>query len=247
MTVCRAHSRLQELSKLTLSPETRLNHNVSPPRDVYSTMLTSLLLVLAGSATYQAPTPNAKALAAIKALQTKLQKANSASATIEVSVFGRKDVYEFRFLRPNFVKIVSPESAIYQDGRSCYDYNPADNEYFVKPAPKAGLPAGTAFSLGGLSGLEAMGFSNEPKMVPAAIARKTYAGAPADEIALRSATDPNLKATLWLDAKTGMPVGWKYSLQDYAASGAIKNLVLGPPLKAADFGWKPPKGAKRIG
>ncbi len=203
---------------------------------------TALLIALA-----QGPKPDGPATAAFEALAAHLGKAASAKATIEVRSFNRVDTYEFRFLRPNFAKAVSKESLIIQNGETFFDFNPLDNEYFTRPAPAQGLPAGTAFSLGGLAGLEGLGFSNEPKWIATALVRKSYSGIPAQAIVLRGATDPNLRATVWVDAGTGLPLAWDYSLQDFKAAGRIKNLTLGHPLKPSDFAWKPPAGAKKVG
>src|SRR6185369_8617783 len=128
-----------------------------------------LLLPLSTALAYQSPAKKVepeqkKAQALYDTLNAKLQKAKTIKATIEVHQLDRVDKYELSFLRDNFARIVSKDAGIYQDGKTYYDYNPIDKEYWTKPAPAKGLPSGTAFSLGGLTGFESIGFNNEQKM-----------------------------------------------------------------------------------
>lgn len=214
-----------------------------------STILIALLAASALGAQRSAkPDPDqAKAEAAYAAVQAKLQKAKSAKLHLEVHSLERVDKYDFTFLRENFAKIVSPESAIYQNGQTYYDYNPIDKEYWTRPAPPRGLPNGTAFSLGGLVGLESLGFSNEPKMIAKRVVAKKWNGEDVKAISLEGELDPNIKATLFVSAKTGMPTGWEFVLKDFKSSGRFKNIVLDTPMKPMHFSWKPPAGAKKIG
>ena len=213
---------------------------------------TLLLAILAASAfAVQGPKPPSpdekKAQAAYDAVQAKLQKANSIKLSLEVHSLERVDKYELSFLRHNFAKIVSPESAIYQNGKMYYDYNPTEKEYWSRPAPSKGLPNGTAFSLGGLVGLETIGFNNEPKMTAKKVVAKKWKGEDAKAISLQAELDPNIKAVLYVGAKSNLPIGWEFELKDFKSSGRFLNIVLDAPMKPAAFAWNPPAGAKKIG
>jgi outer membrane lipoprotein-sorting protein len=211
-------------------------------------LLPAAVSLLGAAALAQKPDPTEeKAHAAYKNLQEKLKKAKSMKAILEVTMLGRTDSYSLSFLRDNFAKIVSSEAGLYQNGKTFYDYNPLDKEYWTKPAPAKGLPAGSAFSLGGLIGFDELGFSNEPRMVPTAMAPKTWKGLKASAIYLKGRQDPNMRAVLYLDAVSKLPVGWEYRLGEFQSSGRIKNLQLDVPMKASDFNWTPPAGAKQIG
>jgi len=180
-------------------------------------------------------------------LQAKLKKSNSLKAVLEIKMLDRVDRYNLSFLRNNFARIVSPEAGIYQDGKTYYDYNILDKEYWSRPAPKDGLPTGCAFSLGGLTGLDSLAFSNEPKMVPMSAVPKTWQGQRVTAIEMKGQADPAITAVLYLDPATSLPVGWDYELKDFKATGKFQTFTLDAPMKAADFAWSPPSGAKKIG
>lgn len=180
-------------------------------------------------------------------LQAKLKKSTSLKAVLEIKMLDRVDRYNLSFLRDNFARIVSPEAGIYQDGKTYYDYNVLDREYWSRPAPKEGLPTGCAFSLGGLTGLDTIAFSNEPKMVPTSAVPKTWQGQKVTAIEMKGQADPAITAVLYIDPATSLPVGWDYELKDFKASGKFQSFTLDAPMKAADFAWSPPKGAKKIG
>lgn len=180
-------------------------------------------------------------------LQAKLKKSNSLKAVVEIKMLDRTDRYNLSFLRNNFAKIVSNDSGIYQDGTTYYDYNPADKEYWSRPAPKQGLPTGCAFSLGGLTGLETLAFSNEPKMIPLDATQKNWQGKKVTAIRMRGQADPAMTAVLYLDQVSNLPAGWEYELQDFKAVGKFQSFTLDSPMKTSDFVWSPPKDAKRIG
>jgi len=180
-------------------------------------------------------------------LQAKLKKSNSLKAVLEIKMLDRTDRYNLSFLRSNFARIVSPEAGIYQDGKTYYDYNVLDKEYWSRPAPKDGLPTGCAFSLGGLTGLDSLAFSNEPKMVPLSAVPKTWQGQKVTAIEMKGQADPAITAVLYLDPATSLPVGWDYELKDFKATGKFQSFTLDAPMKAADFAWSPPVGAKKIG
>jgi outer membrane lipoprotein-sorting protein len=216
-------------------------------------MRPTLFLALAATTVFAVQGPKSKvdpgqkkAQLAYEALQTKLQKARSVKLNLEVHNLGEVDKYDFSFLRDNYAKIVSPNSGIYQNGKTYYDYDPVGKEYWTRPAPLKGLPQGTAFSLGGLTGLETLGFNNEPKMVAESIVQKKWNGETAKAINLHGEMDPNIKATLYLDSDSGLPVGWEFKLREFRSSGIFKNIQLNAPLKASDFNWMPPAGSKKI-
>lgn len=187
-----------------------------------------------------------RAQAAYDAVHAKFAKAKSLKMQLEVHSLDRVDKYDFSFLRDNYAKIVSPESMILQNGRTYYDYNPKEKEYWTRPAPSRGLPQGTAFSLGGLVGLERIGFNNEPRMVATKVISKKWQGEDAKAISLEGDLDPKMKATLYVSAKTGLPTGWEFVLHDFKSSGRFKNVVLDAPMKPANFAWTPPPGSKKI-
>lgn len=202
----------------------------------------------AGSKPATLPDPvQQKAQTIYDRLQAKLKKSNSLRAVLEIKMFDRVDRYNLSFLRSNFARIVSPEAGIYQDGKTYYDYNILDKEYWSRPAPKDGLPTGCAFSLGGLTGLDSLAFSNEPKMVPVSAEPKTWQGQKVTAIELKGQADPAITAVLYLDPATSLPVGWEYELKDFKATGKFRSFTLDAPMKAADFAWSPPSGAKKIG
>jgi outer membrane lipoprotein-sorting protein len=188
-----------------------------------------------------------KAQVAYDALQDKLAKATSIQLDLEVHSLDRVDKYKLSFLRENYAKIVSPESAIYQNGKTYYDYSPIEKEYWSRPAPARGLPQGTAFSLGGLAGLESIGFNNEPAMVASKLYLKKWKGLDTRAIDLHGQLDANIKTTIYLDPNSGLPVGWEFSLRDFKSSGRMRNIVLNPPMNPSAFAWNPPRGAKKIG
>lgn len=201
----------------------------------------------AGSKAVPTNTTQQKAQVIYDRLQAKLKKSNTLKAVVEIKMLDRTDRYNLSFLRNNFAKIVSADAGIYQDGTTYYDYNPLDKEYWSRPAPKNGLPTGCAFSLGGLTGLETLAFTNEPKMVPLDAAQKTWQGKKVTAIRMRGQADPAMTAVLYLHADTNLPAGWEYELQDFKAVGTFQSFTLDSPMKSSDFAWSPPKDAKRIG
>ncbi|HRK21508.1 MAG TPA: hypothetical protein PLX06_06855, partial [Fimbriimonadaceae bacterium] len=193
-----------------------------------------------------APSSQGRAIDIFEELKSTLAKAKSFQATFEVNMLGETERYTVRFLRKNYAKILSKSSAVFQNGKVFYDYSPLDNEYWQKPAPAEGLPAGTAFSLGGLVGFEGLGFPNEPKLEPIRVKTQKWEGKSVVALDLQSPTDPALKATLFLDSASKLPTGWTYTLRTYKSSGRIHDLKLNAPMKRSEFAWSPPKGAKRI-
>jgi outer membrane lipoprotein-sorting protein len=211
-------------------------------------LLLSALALAAPLAGAQEPDPvRVRAQKIYDALQAKLAKAKSVRAEIEVRNFDRVDKYTLSFLRDNYGKIVSPEAALYQTGKDFFDFNPVDNEYWTRPAPKTGMIAGSAFSLGGLTGLEGIAFPNEPRLVAVRALVKPFRGEKSTALTLEGQKDPSIKVQLYLDVKTGLPLGWEYKLQDFEASGVFKSLKLDVPMKPADFAWTPPRDAKKVG
>lgn len=187
-----------------------------------------------------------KAEDAYAALQDRLSKATSVSASLEVRMLGEVDRYSYQFLRKNYAKIVSRSAAIFQNGKIYFDFSPIDNEYWQMAAPANGLPGGTAFSLGGIVGFESIGFPNEPKLRPVRVRTQKWEGLDVSTIELQNPTDSALKASIHLDATSNLPVGWQYSLREFQSSGRVRDFKLNPPLKPANFAWTPPKGSKRL-
>lgn len=194
------------------------------------------------------PSPGSlgRAIDIYEELNLRMAKANSVQATLEVTMLGETERYSLRFLRKNYAKVLSKTAAIFQNGKTYFDFSPLDNEYWQRPASPEGLPAGTAFSLGGIVGFERLGFPNDPKFEPVRVRTQKWEGLTVTALDLKSPTDAALKATLFLDAKTKLPLGWTYSLRTFKSSGRIRDLKLDAPMKPSEFAWTPPKGAKRI-
>lgn len=208
----------------------------------------SLLLILSMPGQWKAPpSPTlGKAVDAYDALQKRLAKAKSVQAVLEVHSLGETTRYSFRFLRKNYARILSKTSAIFQTGDSYYDYNPLDNEFWVKPAPDEGLPRGASFTLGGVVGFESLAFPHEPKLEPVSITTGTWQGIATQSIELRNPRDAGLSATLHLDAKTKLPAGWVFRLRTFKSWGRVHDLKLDVAMTPSQFAWRPPSGAKKI-
>jgi hypothetical protein len=192
------------------------------------------------------PKPDANAARVLNVLRTKIAAAKSISGEYEVRSEGQVELYAFKVARPNFGRFLSKESAYWSDGQSAIGYYPSENEYFEQTASKEGLPAGAALNLGGVLGLEAIAFPNEPKLVPVKVSLKPFAGKACKAIEMLSPESSELKATLFIDAKTGIPAGWDYVFGEFKASGIYKKFEIDPAFNKGEFVWKKPAGAKKI-
>ncbi len=191
------------------------------------------------------PAPS-DAQAAWNKLQARMEKATSAAGRIEIRQLGWTETYHFKFLRPNLAKFSSKETVMVQDGRSLFTYFPSDNRYSEASAAKTGLPTGTAFNLGGLTGLEALAFPNEPTLRPTQLLERQFEGKACKALVLTSPENAEAKIVLYLDASNGLPAGWRYAAKGFDALGIFRELRLDVPLKASDFSWSKPAGASRI-
>lgn len=207
-----------------------------------SIVLTVAVVLALGQGGDAKPDPRAEAV--VKRLGERVGAAKSVSGEVEVRMLGRTEVFEFKFLRPNFARFASNDTLLVQDGTKFYWYLKPENEYMEQPATKNGLPVGVAFNLGGIVGLEALAFGNEPPLVPERFSAEVYEGRDCAAIRFTSSANAEAKVTLFVDRKTGLPAGWKYEVGDYVSSGRYRKLVLDAPLRPSDFAWKQPPGAK---
>lgn len=206
-------------------------------------LLSSVVFLLFSQGTSE-PRPDPKALGMIKRLNDRIGQAKSAAGTVEVRMLGRTETFDFRFARPNLARFSSTESLFIQDGAKLYWYLKPEKEYTEQTAPRTGLPGGTAFNLGGLTGLEALAFPNEPAMVPVRAASESWNGKDCVAILLASNQSADLKVTLYVDRKTGLPQGWRYVFGEYVSTGIFHRIELNVATKASDFAWQAPPGAK---
>lgn len=182
--------------------------------------------------------------AAHKKLCDKLKAAKSLSVTVETRVNDKvASSFTFKALRPNYSEMITKAYEDRVDGTKRHIYYPDRKQFQSSDAPKTILMR--------FPGLEA--FVEDPKdrkLVGASTER--FEGADRQALRYEMPERPGFELTVYLDTKTGLPVGAKQVVPTGAGDASersvlvyvYKDLKLDVSMKPEQFAWQPPADAK---
>ncbi|MFY9234804.1 MAG: hypothetical protein WAO58_10140 [Fimbriimonadaceae bacterium] len=176
-------------------------------------------------------------------LQERLKAANAIQATLEVQIGPTKQTMAFKLMRPGHVYYKMGPMEMYSDGKEGWMYMSEMKQYMKAPIGSSdmrNLP---------MIGLE--GFWRDDKgPKPGPLVEKEESGKKVWATSLtypQGAMMAGYQIELSIDKETGLPTKFTVSRDGKSEGGAeYKELLLDPPLKAEDFKFTPPEGAKEM-
>jgi outer membrane lipoprotein-sorting protein len=148
--------------------------------------------------------------------------------------------YTFQMMKPNFLKMESKELCFYIDGKFDYAYMVDSKEYNKAEAEPDLIGAPW------LTGFETFLGGPQPQYVFLKPREDKYGGKEAHVLRMDEKGATDTEYWLYLDKATSKPLGWEMRFESgEKATGKYSDIEFDKPMKAEDFLWKPPSGAKQ--
>lgn len=207
-------------------------------------LLTAPVLLLCVAAAHA--DPNAEAL--YHSLNSQLKAARSLTGAVEIREIDHvnqkesKQVYTFRFLKPNYLQMVSKKYALYGDGRTLWTYYPSQKLSTSQPAQAEGM------GVSSLVGFEAFTRTEAPPYQPGDLTVRTFEDAPCNAIPLQmEGLPPAVEFTLYLNLQTSLPSGWQMKDRFQTTVVVYRDVRIDDPLTPEQFAWRPPEPGVNVG
>ena len=170
-------------------------------------------------------------------LQERLQQAQGLSLEVEYRpAKGVPTMAKIMALRPNYYKVETEHQSFYCDGTAAWQYFPLKAVYlpFHKDDKGMYIPFAAGFTM----------YSPVPQYKPdyKEVEEVVFEGKRVIALVGEPKDIPNLKARIFIDPETWLPVGSDQKLVDDVTVFVYRNVKIDRHFVPADFAWAPPKG-----
>lgn len=171
-------------------------------------------------------------------LQERLQQAQGLSLDVEYRpAKGNPAMARIMALRPNYYRVETENQSFYCDGTAAWQYFPLKAVYrpFHKDDKGMHIPFAPGFTM----------YSPVPQYKPdyKEVEEVVFEGNRVIALVEEPKDIPNLKARIFIDPETWLPVGSDQKLVDDVTVFVYRNVKIDRHFVPADFAWAPPKGA----
>lgn len=201
-----------------------------------------IALILAGFINQGSPEAAANEY---KALQARLAEIHSIEGDLTTWKGGKTSgQVHFEIKRPNLFRVETiwpgeGSQLSIGDGKHCWYYSLPEKTYIEKDAQ----PDRTR--IGSLFGFEQFDSPDEIYYNFKGMTQEDFRGKPAESIELYFPNNPNSTMKLYVDLKTRLPLGFRYTTGKAAGADFVySSLNVNPPTKPSDFVFRLPTDAK---
>jgi peroxiredoxin/outer membrane lipoprotein-sorting protein len=209
----------------------------TPIRDrlFVSLILIAVLLSLRTATAQPKPLDLAQVVAK---LQNRLQQAQGLSLEVEFRpAKGNPIMAKIMAMRPNHYRVETENQSFYCDGTSAWQYFPLKAVYrpFWKDDQGMFIPLATGFEM----------YSPASRFQPdyKGVEEVVFEGKRVIALVEEPKDIPNLRARIFIDPETWLPVGAEQKMLDDVTVYVYRNVQIDRHFTPADFAWLPPKGA----
>ena len=208
----------------------------TPIRDrvFVSLILIAVLLSLATVTAQPKPLDLAQVVAK---LQNRLQQAQGLSLEVEFRpAKGHPIMAKIMAMRPNYYRVETENQSFYCDGTSAWQYFPLKALYrpFWKDDQGMFIPLAAGFEM----------YSPASRFKPdyKGVEEVVFEGRRVIALVEEPKDIPNLRARIFIDPETWLPVGAEQKMLDDVTVYVYRNVQIDRHFTPADFAWLPPKG-----